>query len=285
MTETRFEESPLGETVSIEGRALEIHRAGAAGGTAIVAAHPAEAFTAGTARLLAAASGRPVVCLNPRGIGGSSPEALGAMVDDLEAARRALGLERWIFWGMSGGGWLALLHAQRYPQAVAGLILESVCPCFRVRLSDPACVLSPFHPAWTSALNALGLLYTGSHDEVGDPSATEWDDIDGVGAVFRRRGGPALLVSPLPVGPQMRQVMPALWAFDARPWLPAVTMPALVVAGTADPVVPLAHARALQSGLGRATWCAVDGAGHVPTAQGRSEPATAVRAFLRDQAL
>lgn len=101
-----------------------------------------------------------------------------------------------------------------------------------------------------------------------------------VAAVFRRRGGPALLVSPGPLAPAMKRIMPALWSFDARPWLPTLRLPALVVCGSADPIVPLAHARALHDGLAGSTFVVVDGAGHVPTTVEPPAVMAAVRRFL-----
>ncbi|PYQ56565.1 MAG: hypothetical protein DMF53_25215, partial [Acidobacteria bacterium] len=137
------------------------------------------------------------------------------MVDDLEAVRRSLDLERWVFWGMSGGGWLAQIYAHRHPDALAGIIVEGACPCFRERLADPVCVLSPFFPAWRGALETAGLLDPESHREAGLDD-TEWIEIPNVGSVFRRRNGPALLISPMPVSDGMRRVMPELWKFDSR---------------------------------------------------------------------
>src|SRR5690348_9682436 len=90
--------------------------------TPIVAAHPADAFGAAVVSLLEEAAHNPVICVNPLGLGASSPAAplafaLEDMVDQIEAARRALGLAPIVFWGMSGGGWLGQLYAQRYPEA------------------------------------------------------------------------------------------------------------------------------------------------------------------------
>lgn len=252
----------------------------------IGAAHPADAFGEATVELLREASGAAVACVNPRGLGGSTPVgaderyALEAMVDDIEGARRAAGLGRWLFWGMSGGGWLALLYARRHPDALAGLIVESACPCFRARLADPACILSPFNPAWRPALAARGLVAADSHARIGDPHATEWMQLDGVGAVFRRAGGQALLVSPAPVSAEMRRAMPELWSFDARAWLSTLRVPTLVLAGDADPVVPLGHARAVHEAIAGSSFVTVEGAGHVPTAQQRPEVAAAVRDFV-----
>ena len=42
-------------------------------------------------------------------------------------------------------------------------------------------------------------------------------------------------------------------------------MPALIVHGTADRVLPVAHARALATGIERSTLHIVNGMGHLPT--------------------
>jgi pimeloyl-ACP methyl ester carboxylesterase len=163
------------------------------------------------------------------------------------------------------------------------MILESACPCFRERLADPACILSPFHPAWRAALSAAGLLGNAPITDGDAARSAEWMEVEGVGSVFRRRGGPALLVSPMPLSPRMRQVMPALWAFDARPWLREIRLPTLVLCGTADPVVPVPHARALHEGIAESDFLALEGAGHVPVGEGRADVADAVQRFLRER--
>jgi len=59
----------------------------------ICAAPPADTFGEGTAALLEAASNAQIVCVNPRGIGGSSPVTAGQRytleesVDDIESVR------------------------------------------------------------------------------------------------------------------------------------------------------------------------------------------------------
>jgi proline iminopeptidase len=273
--------STVHESIAVGGVKLELFRDGAA--PALAAAHPSEPFSAETVGLLGGAAGVPVACVNPAGIGGSTGSlrpSLEAIVDDLEEVRLRLGAAPWVFWGMSGGGWLGQVYAHRHPQAVAGLIVESACPCFRARVADPACVLSPFFPAWRPALAAAGLLAEDAHTEPLDGAATEWTDVAGAGAVFRRRGGPALLVAPGALGPAMRAMMPAFFAFDARPWLGSLRVPALVIGGTADPVVPLGHARAVHAALAGSVFVAVEGAGHVPTGERRPEVAAGVRAFL-----
>jgi pimeloyl-ACP methyl ester carboxylesterase len=75
--------------------------------------------------------------------------------------------------------------------------------------------------------------------------------------------------------------MPALWAYDARPWLGAIATPTLVMCGTADPVVPLRHAETLAALVPNARFVAIDGAGHIPLTDHRGEVEDAVRTFLQ----
>lgn len=250
----------------------------------VIASHPADAFGAGTVELLAKAAAARVVCTNPRGIGGSETVAsavtLEQMVDDLEVVRRRLEVERWTFWGMSGGGWLALLYALRHPRALDGIIVESACACFREQTADPACFLSPFHPSWRPALEKAGLIDESSHARPSSADDAEWITLDGIGEVFRRPNGPALVVSPGPLAPAMRRAMPVLWTFDVRDRLAQVRAPALVLYGTADPIVPVPQARALATGLVGSTLVAIEGAGHVPVTEQRPEAGAAVRSFL-----
>src|SRR5262245_46937840 len=75
--------------------------------------------------------------INPRGIAGSgavhSAEDLTMLAhsDDLQAAKNALGITRWIVAGASTGGMVALLYAIRYPQSIAGLILIDTAASYR----------------------------------------------------------------------------------------------------------------------------------------------------------
>lgn len=253
----------------------------------IIAAHPAEALGAGAVEFLRDAAQTRVICVNPRGLGGSAPlaaserPALAAMVDEIEAARVHLGCGRVVFWGMSGGGWLGQIYAARHPDALLGLILESACACFCARLADPACVLSPWSPAWRERLDRAGLLAPEPPGAFHGDEAFEWVELQAVGLVCRRAGGPAVLVSPVPVSAELKRAMPALLAVDNRAALERVRVPALVICGTADPIVPLDHARALQRALSGSRFVAIEGAGHVPVSQRSPEVAREVQAFLR----
>jgi pimeloyl-ACP methyl ester carboxylesterase len=237
----------------------------------ICAPHPAAHFLPETTDLLASVAGLPVTAVGPP----QGATSLDQIVRIMDERRQSLGLERWIIWGMSGGSFLGQLYAHTYPEAVLGLILASSGPYFRPTVEDPNCILCPRNAAWVSKLAARGLL-VGDYYE-GD---TTWDTVEGVGWVFRRTQGAALLVSPDEPSGDLRRIMPALWAFDSRSWLSEISSPALVMCGTADPIVPLRHARALSEPIPNERFIAIENAGHVPLTDRREEVQSAIRTFL-----
>lgn len=276
---------PTRALIPIADATLEVFTAGPPeAASTIAAAHPADPLVAGSAALLARVAGARALAINPRGLGGSRPAdaspTLAAMVDDLEALRLALGLAPWIYWGMSGGAFIGQIYAQRRPEGLRGLILESAAPCFRASVDDPACVLSPRNIAWQPALAAAGLrpAITG-HDDDDDDEPAAWRALDGALWVWHV-GDVARLVVPGAVSPTMRRAMPELWRFDARPGLASIRVPTLVLAGDADPIAPMGHVRALHRGIAGAQMVTVAGGGHVPVTEGHPEVEAAVRSFL-----
>jgi len=239
----------------------------------ICAPHPVALFSNEATILLADIAGAPVTAVGP----GENATTLEDIVDAIEEHRRYLGLDQWVLWGMSGGSFLAQLYARKHPERVLGLILASSGPYFRRTVEDPDCILCPRNPAWANKLASAGLL-TGHYGD----GPTSWEQIDGVGWVFRRQEGAALLVSPDTPSLELKRIMPALWAFDSQAWLPQITQPALVMCGTADPIVPIRHARALAELLSNGHLVLVKDAGHIPLTDQRPQVESAIRAFLAD---
>jgi proline iminopeptidase len=58
-------------------------------------------------------------------LGEAEPFGLEDLIEDCEAVRRALGVERWAVIGHSFGGYLAVRYALKYPSVVTAVILES----------------------------------------------------------------------------------------------------------------------------------------------------------------
>ena len=76
-----------------------------------------------------------IVLFDQRGCGRSTPHAdledntTGHLVEDIEAIRAALGIERWLVFGGSWGSTLALVYAETYPERVLGLVLRGIFLC------------------------------------------------------------------------------------------------------------------------------------------------------------
>lgn len=72
-----------------------------------------------------------LIGIDQRGVDRSAPMpedsglTVADLVEDCEAVRQALGIERWAVAGQSFGGRLALRYAAAYPQAVAAVVFEN----------------------------------------------------------------------------------------------------------------------------------------------------------------
>jgi pimeloyl-ACP methyl ester carboxylesterase len=238
----------------------------------VCAPHPSALFPPETTDLLSSIAAAPVVAVGPP----KGATSLEEIVAAIEEKRRCLGIKRWAMWGMSGGSFLAQLYAHVYPTAVTGLILASSGPYFRLTVEDPDCILSPRNSAWWIKLSAAGLL-----DGEYETGPTAWETVADIGWVFRRASGAALVVSPEKPSVELQAIMPALWGYDARPWLGTILVPTLVMCGTADPVVPLRHATTLAALVPNARFVAIEGGGHIPLTDHREEVEREVRAFLQ----
>jgi proline iminopeptidase len=78
-----------------------------------------------------------IILFDQRGCGRSVPHAelagnnTAALVADMEAIRKLLGIERWVVFGGSWGSTLGLVYAETYPERVLGLILRGIFLCRR----------------------------------------------------------------------------------------------------------------------------------------------------------
>ena len=68
---------------------------------------------------------------------------------------------------------------------------------------------------------------------------------------------------------------------DASAMLPAINVPALVVAGDKDQIIPLAKAEALSSAIPKSTLKVIANAGHMPMLEQPAATTTAIHDFLR----
>ena len=71
--------------------------------------------------------------LRSEGIGDTESFGLDDLIEDCEALRHYLGIDKWSVIGHSFGGYLALLYANRYPNSIDAVIFEG--PTFDFRLT------------------------------------------------------------------------------------------------------------------------------------------------------
>jgi pimeloyl-ACP methyl ester carboxylesterase len=196
---------------------------------------------------------RRVVWVNPRGVGRSSPVRLqreltfAQLVDDLDAVRAGLGIDRWVYLGGSSGGCIGLLYALRYPRSLAGLIVEFSTPSAAF-IADPA-----FEHDFKPSFVRLG---------------------DGTYVNLAHRSFDDLTI-------QLRANLDELGVFDVRDRLGEIALPTLVVAGRHDTTHPPAHARAIHEGIPGSEWLLLAHSGHgAVAAADRDRYRTAVARFL-----
>lgn len=76
-----------------------------------------------------------IITFDQRGAGRSTPHAslenntTAALIEDLEALREHLQIDKWVLFGGSWGSTLALAYAQAHPQRVSGMILRGIFLC------------------------------------------------------------------------------------------------------------------------------------------------------------
>ena len=208
-------------------------------------------------------------CLAPDlpGYGASTAAArvdLAALCNDFISWFDALGLEAVTLLGWSLGGMLAQELAARYPQRIERLILVATTPRF---VSTPDWQ----HGLADSAVRAL------ARDFKRAPVPT-------LESFWRLQfHGEGSLPAPL-----LPQVEPAtalgglelLRQVDLREELTKITMPTLVLHGSADIIIPIGAGRFLATTLPHALLHEVGGCGHAPFLSAPVPVSAAIRQFL-----
>jgi len=180
-----------------------------------------------------------VLTFDKRGTGLSGRDlgfgSLAERADDIRVVMDAAGWERAHLVGISEGGPLSLLFAATYPERVHSLALYG----------SFACLLPPDDPSSATFDVPRFLDFVegnwGNGQVLGafvhaPPSP---DILDQLGRYERACASPQLAV----------QIMRSNLSIDARPILPAVSAPALLVHRTLDPIVGVDRAQAVVSGL------------------------------------
>lgn len=235
-----------------------------------------------------------LVGVNPRGVGhssvGRSPHdfTFRQQVDDLEAVRQLLGVERWVFWGSSGGGAIALLYALAHPQSLSGLIIAKCGPNGQRVGEDARSNLSPLNPQYQEdrALLAAGTSLERRPAVLGsvEPrlAPAEWVRMQGDRWVLRQKDHP-LVICPTGQERVLAAFEQFVTVFNVQDRLGEIQIPTLVVASGQDESFPISHLELLRTGIRDAEFVVLEESGHsdpaLESADGEKYRA-AVRTFL-----
>jgi poly(3-hydroxyoctanoate) depolymerase len=174
-----------------------------------------------------------------------------------------LAIERADVLGLSFGGMVAQQLAHDMPSQIRSLILVSTSCGFGGEPSNPA--------SWWNAMLADGwpTPYAWNPNEL----AHRWSQVMmrefGAGWATGRR-----------VKGFVEQILAAT-PWSSLPWLPQLTQQTLVIAGTADALVPVGNAGILASRIPRAQAYTVTGGGHLCALDRAAEVGPVISAFLR----
>jgi pimeloyl-ACP methyl ester carboxylesterase len=216
---------------------------------------------------------RGLVLLDLRGTGESDVPADPAsyrcdrQVDDIEALRRELGLDRLDLAGHSGGGTLAVLYAARYPERVDRLVL--VCPGTRavgIEIEDAdrreVAELRRDEPWFADAFAAFERIWSG------ESAPADWEAISPF--MYGRWDAETRAAVELRPGQRNEEAAAVYYAEGAldppavRSAIASLPAPVLLLAGEYDPALPPKRAAEYAQLFANAQFVVQPGAGHSP---------------------
>src|SRR5918999_3745564 len=214
-----------------------------------------------------AGRGRYVIRYDHRDTGRSTSYAPGqasytveGLADDAVAVLDGYGLDRAHLVGMSLGGYLAQLVALKHPSRALTLTLIA---SERLALADPD--LPSMDPSIIDYHARAAELDWSDRDAVVYYQIGAWRINSGSAHAFDEQAIREMAETDFDRTPSLLTTFNHAALGDAIGWvdrLDEIEVPALVVHGTADPVLPYAHALALEAALPRASLLTLEGTGH-----------------------
>ena len=219
-----------------------------------------------------ALGGWPTIAFDAPGVGASDvprcPKTMGAIARSVVGLLDALGVVRVDALGVSWGGALAQELSRRYPDRVRRLVLAATTAGWLAVPGDPAALAVMATPLryWSRSyfMRVAPVLYGGEIRD--DPSLLRRQEWLRFTHQVTARGYAWQLL--------------AAGGWTSLPWLHRLAQPTLVLAGDADPIVPVVNARLLAARIPDATLRVVAGGSHLFLLTRSMEMAPVVTSFL-----
>jgi pimeloyl-ACP methyl ester carboxylesterase len=235
------------QMIDVDGATLEIF-VGGDRGPVICEAHPYGGYTGQLADWDRRPAEARLVQVNGRGAGRSSrgrdarDYSFGRFVDDLEAVRRELGGDAWIFMSDSAGLYASVHYALRYPYALRGLITGFLGPNFRRIVDDPRSVVSAAHPSHKQLLASVPR----PRPAAGASEFSGWMQVGDSTWIWYERDHP-VCVRPFAMAEHQRAYLSEMLTCPVDEQLDTIMVPALIFAGRYDPLAPLPYVEVMRS--------------------------------------
>ena len=209
-----------------------------------------------------------------RGFGGSteldslSALSIGDYADDVIALMDEVGIARAVIGGASMGGYAALALVQKAPERIDGLVLANTragadSPEGRANRRSMLALVDREGPSGIAREMIPKLL--GKTTKAAEPEIEAF-----VRRLIKQQ-------SPLAIRGAIHRMMHRP---DSTPLLPQVTVPALVITGAEDELIPVSESQAMASSLPRSTLVVVPGAGHLANLEQPAAFNAALETFL-----
>jgi len=191
---------------------------------------------------------------------GAAPYSVEDLADDAVRVLDAHGIHAAHFVGMSVGGYLSQLIALKHPRRIRSLTLIA---SERLALADPN--LPAMDPSIMEYHAEAGDLDWSDREAVIDYQVGAWRLLSGSAHPFDEAAIREMAQADFDRTPNPLTAFNHATLGDADAWvgrLDEVHIPALIIHGTEDPVLPYAHALALKAALRQSTLLPLEGTGH-----------------------
>ena len=201
-----------------------------------------------------------------RGFGQSTtvetPYTMSDMADDLADLLDHLGIEKAALAGHSMGGYVALAFAKKYPQRVSGLCLVAS----QAAADLPERKANRYKDADAVVQMGVGIIAEGM-----TPKLSADADLQAFLRPLMERQTPPAVIGSLKAMAERE---------DLLSHLSSVAFPVILIHGDADKLIPIEHAREIQTVQPSAQLVALQGVGHMPMMESPGGTADGLRFLL-----